>query len=302
MWNGTCAMVRFMHGIKRIHFRNRIHFQRWLGIVPMMYLAACSRSVPPPEKTIETLYAPYVSHAVEHGESTWEKSPVYSKNFKAAIDRGFEYSLLLNEPVIDFDPIANAQDFSITNIRIEVDHPVEAGKAHVLARFNNGDRKTAVGYDMVLEDGTWKVDGIRGGDQELRKIIDDALKPIGDPQAMKAPVERIYMRYGEPAKVEPLYRWAPLTDTLRDKLKKAESKSIALGFDPVCGGPPCIPSDLKLEAVSGGVIARFHADGQNRVAVYDVVKQAGAWFVDDIHAPGNPPWDLVQRLEEMGIH
>jgi hypothetical protein len=289
-------MLRFMHGIKRIHFRG------WLITLTMMYLAACSRPVPPPDKTIEMLYAPYVSHAAEHGESTWEKSAVYSKNFKAAIDRGFEYSLLLNEPVIDFDPIADAQDFSISNLSIEVDHPAEAGKTHVLARFNNADRKTVVGYDMVLEDGAWKVDGIRSGDQELRRIIDDALKAIGDPQAMKVPVEKIYMRYGEPATAEPLHRWAPLTDTLRDKLKKAESKSIALGFDPVCGGPPCIPSDVKLEAASGSVIARFHVDGQDRVAVYDVVKQVRNWIIDDIHAPGNPPWDLVQKLEEMGIH
>jgi hypothetical protein len=273
----------------------------WIGLS----LLGCAKPVPPaektPDKTIEALYAPYLSHAAEHGESTWEKAPVYSKKFKAAIDRGFKYSELLNEPVIDYDPIASAQDYSISNLRIEVDRPADSGKAHVLAHFDNAGRKTTVGYDMVLEDGSWKIDGIRSGDQDLRKSVDEALKPIGDPQAMKAPVERIYARYAEAASPAPLYRWAPLTSDLRDKLAKAEEKSVALTFDPVSGGPAGSPSDVKLEAASGGIIARFKVNGQDRVAVYDVVESQGMWVVDDIHAPGNPAWDLVQKLEDSGI-
>jgi len=154
-----------------------------LVISTFILLAGCSPKVlpPEPEKTIEKLYAPYVSHSPERGESSWEK---------AAIDRGFRYSLLLNEPVIDYDPLVSAQDFSITNLRIEVDRPASAGKAHVLARFRNIDRNTTIGYDMILEDGAWKVDGIRSGNVDLRKSIDDALKPLGNPHAMEAPVER----------------------------------------------------------------------------------------------------------------
>jgi hypothetical protein len=269
----------------------------WIGLS----LLGCAKPVPPPEKAIESLYAPYVSHAAERGESTWEKASVFSKGFKAAIDRGFQYSELLNEPVIDYDPIADAQDYSISRLRIEVDRPANSGKAHVLAHFDNDGRQTTVGYEMVLEEGAWKVDGIRSGDQDLRKVIDDALKPIGDPQAMKTAVQKIYARYSEQAKVEPLYRWALLTSDLRDKLAKADEKSVILPFDPVSGGPAGLPSDVKLEAVSGGVIARFKVNGQDRVAVYDVVESQGLWLVDDIHAPGNPAWDLVQKLEDAGI-
>jgi len=276
-----------------------------IAICVGLSLLGCAKPVPPPEKTpdktIEALYAPYLSHAAERGESTWEKSAVYSKNFKAAIDRGFEYSDLLNEPVIDYDPVANAQDYSITNLLIEIDRPAESGKAHVLANFDNAGRKSRVGYDMVLEDGTWKINGIRSGDQDFRKSIDEALKPIGDPQAMKAPVERIYAQYAEVATPAPLYRWAPLTSDLRDKLAKAEEKSVVLPFDPVSGGPAGSPSGVKLEAASGGIIARFKVNGQNRVAVYDVVESQGMWMIDDIHAPGNPAWDLVQKLEDAGI-
>jgi len=285
-----------------MHGTRKIHIGIGLIIAPILYLAACAPSIAPPEKTIEDLYAPYVSHAAERGESTWEKAGVYSKNFKAAIDRGFDYSLLLNEPVIDFDPVANAQDYSITKLRIEVDRPAEAGKAHVLARFDNLGRMDTVGYDMVLEDGAWKVDGIRSGDQDLRHVIDDALKTLGDPKAMKAPVEEIYSRYSEITKPEPLYTWAPLTSDLRDKLAKAAAKSILLPIDPVCGGSPGVPSNVKLEAASGGVIARFRVDGQDRVAVYDVVRKQGMWIIDDVHVPGNPAWDLIQKLEDAGIH
>src|SRR5690349_1085374 len=96
------------------------NMKKALAIVPLLLLAACAPSVPPPEKTIESLYAPYLSHAAENGDSTWEKATVYSKRFKAIIDRGFEYSSLLNEPVIDFDPVADAQDYSVSNLKISV--------------------------------------------------------------------------------------------------------------------------------------------------------------------------------------
>lgn len=271
-------------------------------IIAPVLLAACAPKVPPPEKTIEALYAPYVSHVAENGESSWEKAGVYSKKFKAAIDRGLEYSLLLNVPVIDYDPIVGAKDFSITNLQVEVDRPVSAGKAHVIARFENVDRETTVGYDMILEYGSWKIDGIRNGDRDFRQSIVNALKTIGDPEAMKEPVEAIYAKYREAPMIEPLYLWAPLTNDLRDKLETAASMSVVLSIDPVCNGAAGVPSDVKLEAVSGGVIARFHVNHQDRLVVFDVVDNLGVWTIDDIHSPGRPAWDLVQKLEDAGIH
>jgi hypothetical protein len=128
------------------------------------------------------------------------------------------------------------------------------------------------------------------------------MKTLGDPEAMKMPVEAIYARYREGTMIEPLNVWAPLTNDLRDKLEIAASKSIVLGFDPVCGGPPCIPSDVKLEAVGGGVIARFRVGSQDRIAVFDVVENQDIWTIDDIHSPGKPAWDLVQKLGAAGIH
>jgi len=273
-----------------------------LVILPFLILAACAPSVPPPEKTIESLYAPYLSHAAEHGDSTWEKAPVYSKRFKAIIERGFDYSSLLNEPVIDFDPVADAQDYSISNLKVVVDHPPDSGKAHILARFDNEGRPSEVGYDMVLEDGAWKIDGIRDGDQDFSKSIDEALKTIGDPKAMQIPVEKIYARYSSQETVEPIYRWAALTNDLRVRLEKAQSAKLLADFDPVCAGKTGMTSDVKLESASGGVIARFRVGGENRVVTYDVVEVEGNWLIDDIHATGNPGWDLTQKLDDAGIH
>jgi len=267
----------------------------------ILIFAGCAPSMTPPEKVIESLYAPYLSPEANSVPSNWDKAPVYSKTLKAAMDRGFEYSLLLNEPVIDYDPIVGAQDFSIANLRIDVDPRATAGNAHVVARFENAGRETTVGYDMILEDGSWKVDGIRSGKSDLRKTIDDALKAIGNPDEMKAPVNMIYARYRDRAEATPLYTWAPLTNDLRDKLAAAESKSVVLGFDPVCGGRTGVPTDLKLEAVSGGVIARFRVENHERVAVFDVVENQGEWTIDDIHSPGKPAWDLVQKLAAAGI-
>jgi len=255
----------------------------------------------PPERVIESLYAPYLAPGGDSVPSNWEKAPVYSKSLRAAMDRGFDYSLLLNEPVIDYDPIVNAQDYSISNLKIDVDPPANPGKAHVVARFDNQDRKTTVEYDMIVEDGAWKIDAIRSGTEDFRKLIDEALKPIGDPQAMTAPVEAVYKRYGASEKVEPLYLWAPLAQDFRDSLGEAHRKSIVLGFDPVSSGSPGIPSDVKLEATSGSVIARFRVEDRDRVAVYDLVKIGDKWVIDDIHAPGNSGWDLRQKLNDAGI-
>ncbi|HET9132502.1 MAG TPA: hypothetical protein VFO86_16225, partial [Terriglobia bacterium] len=167
-------------------------------IAPILFTACTSKSPPPlPEKTIEALYAPYVSPQPEQADSQWEKATAYSKSLKKTIDRGIEYSLLLNQPVIEFNPLVAAQNASISNLSIEVDRPPANGTAHVVARFENSNRPTTVGYDMILEDGTWKVDAIRSGKVDLRKSIDDALKTNGSQEEMKAPVKAIYARYLE---------------------------------------------------------------------------------------------------------
>jgi Protein of unknown function (DUF3828) len=267
----------------------------------ILIFAGCAPSMTPPEKVVQSLYAPYLSAGADSVPSHWEEAPVYSKSLKAAMDRGFEYSRLLNEPVIDYDPIANAQDYSITNLTIDVDHPADA-KAHVAARFDNLDRKTTVDYDMIVEDGAWKIDGIRSGSDGFRQIIDEALKPIGDPSAMTAPVEAIYERYSAPGKVEPLHLWAELAQGLREQMEKANRKSVVLDLDPVCGGTFGVPSNVKLEAVSASVIAKFKVDGGDRVAVYDLLENGGKWVIGDIHVPVNSAWYLSQKLNDAGIH
>jgi len=139
------------------------------------------------------------------------------------------------------------------------------------------------------------------GDQDFSKSIDEALKTIGDPTAMKSPVERVYARYSKD-KVEPLFRWAPLTNDLRDRMQKAQSNPAFADFDPVCAGKPGVTSGVKLEAASGGVIARFKVGSEDRVVTYDLVEAEGSWLIDDMHAPGNPGWDLTQKLDDAGIH
>ena len=267
----------------------------------ILILAGCAPSMAPPEKVVESLYAPYLSPEANSVPSNWDKAPVYSKTLKAAMDRGFEYSLLLNEPVVDYDPIVNAQDYSIKNLTVDVVRSADA-KAHVMARFDNLDRKTTVEYDMIVEDGAWKIDGIRSGKDSFRQVIDEALKPIGDPSAMTAPVDAIYQRYSPSGKVEPLHLWAPLAQGLREQLEEAHRKPVILDLDPVCGGPFGVPSNVKLEAVSASVIARFKVDGGDRVAVYDLLESGGKWVIGDIHVPGNSAWYLSQKLNDAGIH
>src|ERR1700733_12844263 len=116
-----------------------------LTIGAIFLAAACAGPVAPgPEKVIEKLYAPYISHAAETNGGEWDKAPIYSQGFKAAIDHAFEYSKLLDQPVIDFDPIANGQDFSLKSLKVEIDKPAANGKAHVTAHFMNIEKPDSV--------------------------------------------------------------------------------------------------------------------------------------------------------------
>jgi hypothetical protein len=272
--------------------------RNWLALISCAAFGACAPAAGGPETVVKALYAPYLSHAAEQGGFDWDKAPVYSKAFKTEIERGLEYGRLLNEPVIDFDPIADAQDFSLANLNVKVDRPAQIGKAHVTAQFDNLGKTSAVGFDMAKERGVWKIEAIHDGDEDLRAIIEEALKPAGDPAAMKAPVAAIYQRYeASGAGDAPLESWAPLSSDLKAVLNKP-AKGGGLGFDPITDGQGGAPGEVSLEVAGSAVIARFSSGGARRVVVYDVVSESGGWRIDDIRGPDSKPqpWDVSAQL------
>ena len=273
----------------------------WI-LAAALALAACAHAASAPEALVQSLYAPYLSHAAETGESAWESAPVYTRAFKTEIDRGIEYGNLLNEPVIDYDPIANGQEYSVSNLKLR--STVTGDTARVVAKFDNLGEPTEVDYNLIKEDGVWKIDNIGSGTDNLRETIDMSIKPVGDPEQMLGPIHTIYETYSPPhnGATTPLYRWAPLSRAFAPLMAQAAAKK-ALSFDPVTDGADLEASTIQMETASGAIIVRLDQDGTKHVIVFDLIEDDGDWLVDDIRGPEAKPqaWDMRQILEDSGI-
>ncbi len=275
----------------------------WLAVAAAAMATACGPKVDGPDVVVKALYQPYLQGAAAP-PPPFDMLDVYTPELKAELDRAATYGNLLDMPVIDADPVVMAQDWEIGAVTVAPVAPVSGDTAQVAARFDNMGHATVVTWDMRQVDGHWRVDNIGTGDDSLRGIIAAALKPVGDPSAMEAPVRAIYAKYaGATTPVEPLHRWAPLTDDLRKKLEAASAASTrgdvaALDFDPVVDDKHHDLGPVAYEAASSAVITRFDNGGDPKIIVYDLIEENGAWKIADIRSPGH--WTLTQRLSEAG--
>jgi hypothetical protein len=271
-----------------------------------LLLAACNQPDPNgPAAAVEKLYAPYLA---KDGQSAagLDAAPL-TADLKAVIDKAGTYGNLLDEPVLDFDPITNAQENVISNVKVSKQSG-GGDAAIVIAHFQNGDRPDTVAYDMKRVEHAWQIDNIRPGAENLRTLIAENLAPAGDPAQMIAPVQTIYDAYGAApsnlAPVAPLAKWAPLTSAFATLMQRRQDKIAGgdadpLGFDPIVDGTDWKISDLNLEAASSAVIARFTNGPAAKVIVYTVIQENGAWKIDNIRAPG--VWDVRMKLLDAGI-
>lgn len=265
-------------------------------------LAACAPAQEGPDAAVQALYAPYIDGA-SPPPALLERD-VFTPELKAEINRAATYSNLLDMPVIDYDPVVGAQDWEIKAVTIaEVERTEDT--ARMVARFDNMGAPQEVAYAMRLVDGAWRVDDIGAGDDSLRAIIAASLKPAGAPSAMETPVRALYERYAAATTpVEPLHRWAALTDDLRRRMQTASAMSkradgAVLDFDPVLDATTNELGAVAYEAAASGVIVRFDNGGEPKILVHDLVEENGVWKIADIRAPGQ--WALGQKLAEAGI-
>ena len=74
------------------------------------------------------------------------------------------------EPILDFDPLIDAQDYQLSDLNVTTDSVVENSHATVRANFVNAGAMSEVVYDLVWENGGWRVDNIRTSRWDLRLI------------------------------------------------------------------------------------------------------------------------------------
>ena len=97
-----------------------------------------------------------------------------AKSLDQLIQKAFAKSRRINEPIIDFDPVLNTQDPEPPKGLVFVEESAGADKATVVAKWSMYGQPTFVRYDLVRENGAWKVFDLRGGEGKdawsLRKI------------------------------------------------------------------------------------------------------------------------------------
>lgn len=145
--------------------------------------AACSREqakspaapeestaiVPDPADTIRPIYAPYMTEGAAFPQLR-NQAP-WSGDLLAQIDAMIARSEALNEPILDFDPIVNAQDFQVSALEVSTEAVAQNSHATVRARFANLGRQEEILYDLIWENGGWRVDNIRNSEWDLRQIV-----------------------------------------------------------------------------------------------------------------------------------
>lgn len=141
-------------------------------------LAACSppaseapeaaSAAPDPADTIRPLYDPYLTEGASF--PGFENQAPWSAGLWAALQAMMARSQARGEPILDFDPLIDAQDYQLTNLNVTTESVVENSHSSVRASFVNAGAPTEVIYDLVWENGGWRVDNIRTSRWDLRVI------------------------------------------------------------------------------------------------------------------------------------
>ncbi len=107
-----------------------------------------------PEALLEAFYEPYFSGTFPENESQFR-----SRALQALYDRDAEITPEGEMGAISFDPYIDGQDFDITDL--EIGAPGIAGdSATVDVSFRNFGEPRMLTYELVLEDGGWKIDDV----------------------------------------------------------------------------------------------------------------------------------------------
>lgn len=107
-----------------------------------------------PRALIEAVYAPYLRDELPENQVDLF-SPTLLQLWEAALARSVE----LEEPVIDFDPFINGQDFQLSDFVI-ADPAIEGGTATVAVSFTNLGQPTDLRYTLVETGEGWKIDDV----------------------------------------------------------------------------------------------------------------------------------------------
>ena len=138
-----------------------------LGV--LLCLAACARKpTTDPALMVEALYAPYIAEGVHHG--SLETAP-WTDEMKRLIAQMNEVSARRNEPIIDFEPLIDGQDFEITELSVTPEAAPADGRCVIIARFKNFGEAREVDFDLVETAGVWRIADMHTASWDLKTLL-----------------------------------------------------------------------------------------------------------------------------------
>lgn len=128
-----------------------------LMTIGLMLIAGAAHAAAPftdPKALIDYAYAPYFND-----EFPEDPTEIYSPTLKQLWDTMAEKSQEADVPIIDFDPLINAQDYEIKDFVI-ADPVVEGDTALLVASFTNFGEPQEIHFELVRTTEGWLIDDI----------------------------------------------------------------------------------------------------------------------------------------------
>lgn len=126
-----------------------------------------------PAALVTELYAPYLAGGNVPDPLT---AAPWTDDLHELIEKAIK--LGKDEPILDGDPIVDAQEWQISGLNVSTDARPEAGRVKATAKFLNYGAPKEVHFDLVEIGARWRVDNIRSGDWDLRKQLASGVASI----------------------------------------------------------------------------------------------------------------------------
>ena len=150
---------------------------RIVFVAASLFLALCSvgasQTFDTPEGLLEAFYEPYFAEDYSSDDEVFR-----SEGLQALYDQDAAATPPGEIGALDFDPYIAGQDYMLSDF--EIGEPeIDGDEAVVVVSFKNFDEQNKITYELVFENGSWKIDDLVGvtswGEYRLSDIFEEAL-------------------------------------------------------------------------------------------------------------------------------
>lgn len=142
------------------------------SLYAVLTAAALAQPFATPEELLTAFYEPYFT-----GEFAEDDSPFRSKALNQLYLEDEKNTPPGEMGAISADPYIDGQDFMLSNFKVG-EAVITGDTAIVDVYFENFDRPTTITYDLVFEDGGWKIDDVSAEGEDyayrLTEIFEEA--------------------------------------------------------------------------------------------------------------------------------